>query len=160
MRLQQIDVRKTIAASPVAVFHLLGDSSTWPAWTPIESFELLRPGDRDGVGEIRVFGTGRVHVREEIVERIPEQRLSYVLLGGLAVRDYRAVVDIEPVGDGGTAVRWHTTFAPKVPWTGWLYTRALTKATQQFVDGLATQASKRGSAEQPQPDSSPQRREA
>ena len=43
------------------------------------------------LGEIRAFKTGRFTVREEIVERTEERRLSYKLLGGIAVRDYRPI---------------------------------------------------------------------
>jgi len=81
-------------------------------------------------------------VREEIVERIPERRLSYTLLGGLAVRDYRADIDLEAVPTGGTRIHWHTTFKPKVPGSGWLYRRALDKATTQFTEGLAHHATR------------------
>jgi uncharacterized protein YndB with AHSA1/START domain len=136
---QEIDVRATIAATPRTVFALLGDSSTWPDWTPIESFTLERPAGPDGVGEIRNFKTGRVRVREEIVERVPDRRLTYTLLGGLAVRDYRAEIDLDPAA-GGTALRWHTTFSAKVPGMGGLYRRALQKATERFVEGLERHA--------------------
>jgi hypothetical protein len=136
---QEIDIRKTTEAEPVAIWLLLGDSSTWPWWTPIESFDLERPGDADGLGEVRAFKTGRIRVREEIVERVTERRLSYKLLSGLAVRDYRADIDLTR-RPGGTEIHWHTTFTAKVPGTGWLYRRALTKATQRFVDGLAEHA--------------------
>jgi Polyketide cyclase / dehydrase and lipid transport len=112
-----------------------GDSSTWPAWTPIDHFELERAGGGDGVGEIRRFKNGRVTVREEIVERSAGRRLSYALLSGLAVRDYRADIDLTPTG-GGTDIRWHTTFRSKVPGMGPVYRWALGKATKQFVDGL------------------------
>lgn len=73
-------------------------------------------------------------MRERIVERVPDRRVSYVLLSGLTVRDYRADVDLSPRGSG-TSVRWHTTCTAR-PGTGWLYRRALVKATQEFVDGL------------------------
>ncbi len=136
---QDIDVRATTRAEPAAVWRLLGDSSTWPAWTPIERFELERPGGADGLGEIRAFTTGRVTVREEIVEKEPERRLTYALLSGLALRDYRAVIDVTP-GPEGTAIRWHTTFRPKVPGAGWIYRRALDRITRQFVDGLVAAA--------------------
>lgn len=136
MARQQIDIRKTTEADPAAVWRLLGDSSTWPSWTPIESVDLERPGGADGLGEVRAFQTGRVRVREEIVERQTDRRLSYKLLSGLAVRDYRADVDLTP-GPGGTDIRWHTSFTAKVPGFGWLYRKALAKATQRFVDGLA-----------------------
>lgn len=139
MAKQEIDVRRSAAATPAAVWALLDDSAGWPDWTPIESCEIER-ARADGVTEIRRFKTGRVTVREEIVERDPERRLTYTLLGGLAVRDYRAEIDLEAAGDG-TEIRWHTTFAPKVPGSGWIYRRALEKATREFVDGLAEKAS-------------------
>lgn len=139
MARQVIDLRQTTQADPAVVWRLLGDSSTWTSWTPIESFDLERPGGSDGLGEIRSFRTGRVRVREEIVERRPDERLSYKLLSGLAVKDYRADIDLTP-GPEGTEIRWHTTFEAKVPGAGPLYRRALEKATRQFVDGLAARA--------------------
>lgn len=134
---QKIDIRATTRAGPGAVWRLLGYSLTWPSWTPIESVEIVSVGDSIGLGEVRTFTTGRVTVREEIIERSEEQRLSYRLLAGLAVRDYRADVELCAV-PVGTEIRWHTVFRPKIPGTGWLYRRALRKATQEFVDGLAS----------------------
>lgn len=136
---QTIDIAKTTPASLQAVWALLGDSATWPSWTPIEVHEPVRPAGPDGLGEERLFKTGKRTIHERIVERTPERRLTYTLLSGLAVRDYRARIDLEPVGDA-TRIRWHTTFEPKVPGMGWLYRRALERATQGFVDGLAAHA--------------------
>ncbi len=141
MALQDIDIRGTAAATPAQVWRLLGDTRTWPAWTPVESAAILDPGAADGVGEIRTFTTGRVTVKEEIVERREERRLSYQLLGGLGVRDYRADIDLDPRGPE-TEIRWHTTFRAKVPGMGALYRRALDKATQTFVDGLCEHAAR------------------
>ncbi len=138
MAIQEIDVRGSAAAEPAAVWALLDDSAGWPEWTPIESCEIERPR-AEGVNEIRRFKTGRVTVREEIVERQPERRLVYTLLGGLAVRDYVAEIDLTPTAEG-TEVRWHTTFAAKLPGLGGIYRRALDKATRQFVDGLCARA--------------------
>ena len=139
MAKQIIDIGTEIGATPAAVWAPLGDSSTWPDWTPIEEVDIERPAGADGLGEIRNFKTGRVTVREEIVERVPERRLTYVLLGGLAVRDYRAEITLAP-SSAGTQLRWHTEFVAKVPGTGWLYRRALEKATRDFVEGLAAHA--------------------
>jgi uncharacterized protein YndB with AHSA1/START domain len=137
MAAQDIDVRATLDAPPDRAYELLDDSSSWPTWTAIDSFELVEPAGGDGLGEIRRFRTGRVTVTvtERIVARVPGRRLSYVLLGGLAVSEYRADIDLEPTGSG-TALRWHTTFQPKVPGTGWIYRRALLIATRRFVAGL------------------------
>lgn len=140
----EIDIRAKIGADPEAVWALLGDSASWPSWTPIETCMVIRAGGPDGLGEVREFTTGRVTVREEIVGRAASRRLSYELLGGLAVSDYRADIDLAPgVGGHGTEIHWHTTFKAKVPGSGWLYLRALTKATQQFVDGLVEQSVRR-----------------
>ena len=106
---QEIDVRGTTAGSPAEVWRLLGDSATWPAWTPIDAFERLQAPGPDGTGEVRRFVNGRVTVTERIVEHVPERRLTYVLLAGLPLRDYRAEIDLTPDG-AGTAIRWHTTF--------------------------------------------------
>ena len=133
---QEIDIRVTAGTDAGAIWELLGDSRRWPSWTPIEAAEVNSPGRADGLHEIRTFKTGRVTVREEIVERIPEKRLSYRLLSGIAVNNYRADVDLAPAAHG-TEIRWHTTFDARVPGTGWLYRRALSKATKEFVDGLA-----------------------
>ena len=139
MATQEIDVRRKISATPEAVFDLLGDSSTWTAWTPVESYREIEPGGLGGTGEIRQFTTGRVRIREEIVEKVRNRRLTYVMLSGLALKDYRAEIDLEPAGDG-CEVRWHTTFRASFPGSGWMYRRALEKVTRQFVEGLAAAA--------------------
>ena len=146
MARQEIDIRTTTPADPAVVWRLLGDSSTWTSWTPVETFAPERSGGPDGLGEIRVFKTGRVVVREEIVERVPERRLTYVLLSGLALRNYRAEIDVSATPAGGTSIRWHTTFEPKLPGSGRLYRRALERVTRQFVDGLARHAAWEGRA--------------
>ena len=96
MPVQDIDVRATSAAPPAAVWRLLSDSSTWPSWTPIDEHRAERPARADGTGEIRVFRNGRYTVREEIVEFRPVRRLSYALLDGLPLRDYRAEAEQIP----------------------------------------------------------------
>ena len=101
VRLRQIDVTAHSSANAEAVFALLADGATWPNWAPIDSFALERAGDPppEGVGAIRVFKRGRVTGRDEIVEVVPGQRLGYVSISGLAIKDYRATVDVEESGD-------------------------------------------------------------
>jgi hypothetical protein len=137
MGLQDIDVKGRTSASPEAVYALLRDGSTWPAWSPLGSFELEAPGpdEPEGVGAIRVFRTGRVTSRERIVELAPARRLSYELLSGLPLKGYRADVDLTPDGEG-TIVRWHSTFHAKIPGTGPLYRMALGRFIRQMVEGL------------------------
>src|SRR5436305_6916648 len=126
VRLHEIDEREWSCASPDAVYGLLADGATWPSWAGIDSFELRQPGDTGGESRnaVRLFRTGRVRSVERLVELVPGRRLSYLLLSGLPLRDYRADVDLLPA-DGGTLIRWHSTFVAKRPGTGWLYRRIL-----------------------------------
>lgn len=145
MRGQPIAAEATTEAAPDAVWALLADRSTWPSWSPLGSHSGERPGQDgtpDGLGGIARFVTGRYCVREEIVEREPPRRLSYALLSGLPLRDYRAVVELEPAG-AGTRIRWSATFAPKRPGTGWIYRLVLTRIFRGMVTGLATAACRR-----------------
>jgi hypothetical protein len=145
MRIQRIEAEATTEAAPDAVWSLLGDRSTWPSWSPLGSHTGERPGEDgmpDGLGGIARFVTGRHRVREEIVEREPARRLSYTLLSGLPLRDYRAVVDLTPVG-AGTRIRWSATFQPQRPGTGWLYRLALGRVFRGMVTGLAEAARNR-----------------
>ena len=135
---RHIEVTKHSAARPDAVFALLVDGKTWTHGSPIESFELERPGDPppEGVGAIRVLRRGRTTGRDQIVEIAPGRRFGYISLSGLPVRDYRARVELEPDGDG-TTIRWQASFAPKVAGTGWLLERGLRRFLDQCAQGLA-----------------------
>ncbi len=135
---QQIAVSAWTPAAPSEVYRLLRAGATWPTWSPIESFELERPGPdgEEGLGAVRLFHTGRVTSREEIVELVPDRRFSYALLNGLPMRDYHADVDLEP-RDGGTTIRWQSRFHAKYPGTGGWLRRFLRRFLRQCVDGLA-----------------------
>jgi hypothetical protein len=141
MRRREIEVTAHSDAGPDAVFALLADGTTWPAWSPIASFELERPGDPppEGPGAIRVFRRGRTVGRDQIVEVVPGRRLGYVSLSGLPVRDYRAHVDLA-AAKGGTDVRWQASFLPKVPGTGWLLERGLRRFLCECAAGVAAHA--------------------
>jgi hypothetical protein len=144
VRRQEIDVRAYARAEPQVVFDLLADGSSWPSWSPIESFELERSGDPapEGVGAIRVFRRGRTTGRDQIVEVVPGRRLGYVSLSGLPVRDYRASVDLEPT-PYGTAIHWRSSFLPKLPGTGWLMRRGIGRFIERCAQGLADHAAQR-----------------
>jgi hypothetical protein len=140
MALQVIDKTATTTGTPSAIYELLADGSTWPTWSPIDSFELLESGDGtpEGLGAIRLFTTGRHKSRERVVERNPGLAFAYVLEAGLALRDYKAVISLTPAADGGTTISWRSTFTAKVPGTGGLYRRQLGAFIGRCVDGLAT----------------------
>lgn len=138
---QRVDVTVHSTADPARVYRFAADSSTWPTWSPVLRYEREKRGDAHGVGEVRVFhNRGRRNpTREEVVELTPNRRVGYVLLSGLAIRDYRAFIDLESEGEG-TRIHWHSSFHPKVPGTGWLYRRVLQLVITQYAKGLAAHA--------------------
>ncbi|MEV0677923.1 SRPBCC family protein [Actinosynnema sp. NPDC050436] len=138
---QKVDVTVLSTADPARVYRLASDSSTWPDWSPVLRYERERAGDARGVGEVRVFHNRarRNPTREEVVELTPNRRVGYVLLSGLAIRGYRASIDLAPDG-GGTRIRWHSTFEPSVPGTGWFYRLVLRQVITQYAKGLAAHA--------------------
>ncbi|MFD8495477.1 SRPBCC family protein [Amycolatopsis sp. NPDC059657] len=137
----QISARAHAQAAPAVVYALLRDGASWPEWSPLGAFELLREGEteREGVGALRLFRTASIKSREEIVELVPDRRLSYELRGGLPLRDYRADVDLTP-RDGGTDIHWHSRFEPKIPGTGWFYRWFLGRVLRQMARTLAARA--------------------
>jgi hypothetical protein len=141
MARQRIEHRATTSADPATVYALLRDGAGYPSWSPIDSFELERQGatEPEGVGAVRVFRSGRVTGRDEIVELVPDRRLAYAHTSSLPVRDYRGEIDLEPVPEG-TAIRWVSSFEPKYPGTGRLMRRALDGFIEKMTDGLAARA--------------------
>ncbi|WP_020579415.1 SRPBCC family protein [Actinopolymorpha alba] len=139
----RIDVNVQANADPDAVYALLVDGTTWPEWSPFESFELSEAGDPSGLGSVRVFRSRwrgqKIASYEQVVELIPGRRYGYALMSGLPLRDYRANVDLEP-SNGGCSIHWHSTFDAKVPGTGWLYRRVLGDFIKACAEGLAHHA--------------------
>ncbi len=129
------------SARPGVVYDLLRSGATWPQWSPIDSFRLEREGSDGGesLGAIRVFTTGSVVSREELVGFEPDRSFSYASLSGLPIRAHRADVELAE-RDGGAAITWHEDFRAKRPGTGWLLEFLLRRFMQRCVDGLARHA--------------------
>src|SRR3954470_23821192 len=143
MARQRIEHTAVTAADPATVYALLRDGSTWPDWGPIDSVALARPGagEPEGVGAIRELRVGRLIGRDEIVELVPDRRLSYAHPSSLPVRDYRGDVDLEPV-PGGTQIRWAVAFDPKIPGTGPLVRRGLDGVVAKVAAGVGRPAAR------------------
>ena len=132
----------TSRADPAKVYGLLKNPITWPLWSTFKSGELKQPGrdDRLGVGAVRVFRTPTTCATEEVVELIPDRRLSYVLLSGMPFRNYRADVDLAPLPDGGTSIRWQSSFHAKYPGTGWFWRMVMQRVLRNTAEKLASGA--------------------
>lgn len=140
MDIQRIDVKAESTASAAEIYALLADGATWPVWGGFTSYEPHQAGEdgaENGVGAVRTFHTRRrfqtVHSRERIVELVPDRRLSYVLVSGIPIHDYRASVDLLPTARG-TVVHWHSTFTPKIPGTG----RFIQRTLEKVIGGAAS----------------------
>ena len=148
MRRREIHIRTLTPADPEAVYRLLTDGSSWPRWSPIESFELEQPGvpPSEGVGAIRVFRLGRTTGRDQILELVPNRSISYASLSGLPIRSYVGVVDLEAAPGGGAAIHWHSSFFPKVRGSGWIVERGIRRFLERCTYGLAAYAAAKQSA--------------
>jgi uncharacterized protein YndB with AHSA1/START domain len=140
--MQEIDERAHSAAPPERVFELLADARSWPVWGKFDAVEV---SGGPGVGEERFFRTGRIRNHERVVEFDPPRLFGYLSVAGLPVRDYRADVTLTPPagGDGGTDIRWHSTFRGKLPGIGWLVARTLRKFIAETAEALARAAETR-----------------
>ena len=136
---QHVDVQVHTRAEAEDVYALLRDGPSWPAWTPIDSFQLEQAGNADGIGEIWIFRNGRVTGRDQVVEMIPGHRFTYRHLSGLPVRDYRGDIELTPT-ERGTRIGWHICFTPAAFGTGWLLRWMIRRFIQQCADGLAAYA--------------------
>src|SRR3954454_12311363 len=91
MARQRIEHRATSTADPATVYALLRDGATWPEWSPIDSVELVRPGEgaAEGIGRVRGPRSGRVTGRGTTAELVPNGRFSYTHASSLPVKNYR-----------------------------------------------------------------------
>ena len=126
-------------AKPADIYPLLKNSATWPMWAATEEYELVKPGrgERHGVGAQRRFRTGRNVMHEEIVELIPDQKVSYVILSDVPIKEYRADTILELLPDERTRIIWRASFHAKYWGTGWILRLLMYLVFRDFVRRLA-----------------------
>lgn len=135
------DVSAVSSADPHRIFSLLLDGSTWPQWSPIDSFESEPLADG---GEVRLFRTGTNVSRERVTGTRADRQLLYEMTSGGRglLRRYRGQIDLQPLPDGGTRIRWRATWYSPIPGAGLVMQRYLTGFQQRMVDGLAEHAAR------------------
>jgi uncharacterized protein YndB with AHSA1/START domain len=129
-------------APPEAVWPLLSDVRTWKDWAPFDTSELEHEadGDPNGVGAIRRYTRGKHVTREVVVAYDAPSHFAYELLEGVKVRDYRADVRLERAPEGGTDIRWRSTYYAQAPGTGRIVQIVLGRFIRRTVQGLAAKA--------------------
>ncbi|GAB2847247.1 SRPBCC family protein [Lentzea nigeriaca] len=144
MTQQSYDVTAESAAPPSAVWALLLDPHSWPAWSRVDALETaqsagLSSDGRDGVGAVRAFRTGKVVTKERITALEPERRFAYEGTENPQLTDYRAEVELEELPGGGTRIRWHGTYSAR--WgMRWFLRRYLRRFMRDMAAGLAGHA--------------------
>jgi hypothetical protein len=151
--MQSYDVTAESAASPAAIWALLLDPRSWPAWSRIDALETtqsagLSPDGRDGVGAVRAFRTGKVVTKERITALEPERRFAYEGVENPQLSGYRAAVELVGLPGGGTRIRWHGTYSAR--WgMRWFLQRYLSRFMRDMATGLADHAA--GARARPRP---------
>lgn len=135
----------TTTALPEVVWRLLVDGRAWPCW-PSGLDELIEerssgldPHGHDGVGAVRAFRTGRVVTGERLTQLVPERRLAYEDASNFALRDYQAVIDLEPTALGGTNIERCGTWRVR-PGIGWVMPFVLPAVMQRMANDFADHA--------------------
>src|SRR6184192_986291 len=148
MTQQSYDVSAESAAPPSAVWALLLDPCSWPAWSPIDALETaqsagLSPDGRDDVGAVRAFRTGKVVTKDRITALEPERRFAYEGAENPQLSDYRAAVELTGLPGGGTRIRWHGAYSAR--WgMRWFLRRYLRRFMRSMATGLAEHAAGSG----------------
>ncbi|MGW4766818.1 SRPBCC family protein [Nocardia sp. NPDC004278] len=138
-------VRSTTSAPVSAVWGLLIDGRSWPRWSSgldelvEERSSGLDSRGHDGIGAVRAFRTGRVVTGERLTELVQDRLLAYEDAFNFAMKDYRAVVELEPTPMGGTTIIWRGTWRMR-PGIGWTMPFVLPRVMQRMADDLADYA--------------------
>lgn len=142
-RVAGVEVERSvrIEAPSRRVWELLADHEGMPTWLPVREVVRRRPGrpDANGVGARRVVRGAGLAIEERITAFEPERRLVYEVVEGAPFRDHRGEMRLEPDGDA-TRVHWRVTLRPRVPGSGWLLRRAVSRLLGRGLEGLARRA--------------------
>jgi hypothetical protein len=138
-----VSLRRTVEleAAPQKVWSVLLDTDGWPCWAPIRSVVVERVGDEDSVGQTRELKTWTGTVRERVTAAERHRSLSYELLSGAPVRNYRGSLTLAP-SRIGTTLTWGIEF--DAPW----YSRPIlrfvvNRTTGRTARGLAKELARR-----------------
>ena len=134
-----------------AVWEVIADATRYADWSKLDSASYEREGTPapHGTGAIRLFGSGKYTLREQVTAFAPESHLDYVLLSGMPVRDYRSRISLVRSGAGGTTIHWRAEFAAKIPGTGRLIARKLEESLSELARNAAVEARRRHAARVP-----------
>jgi uncharacterized membrane protein len=111
-----IDASATTSGSREAVWAQLADITKWTQWGTWSTVEVEGGGEH-GPGAIRHLVKKPYDLRERVTDWEPGERMGYELVDGMKVEGYKARVSLEDAPDGGTIVRWHSSYDKARPLT-------------------------------------------
>jgi uncharacterized protein YndB with AHSA1/START domain len=133
-------ITKIVAPRDV-VWAVMTDHSRYVRWASTRRLTMEKRGqpDPNGVGAVRVFHTGPIKVREEVLEFEPPTRMVYSVVSGFPVRDHRSEMLLEE-NDDVTVLTWASSFSPRIPFTGGTFERIMLRAIDRFAEGIKEDA--------------------
>jgi uncharacterized protein YndB with AHSA1/START domain len=118
------------------VWAKLAAVDSWDEWGPW--VQTITEGDVRKLVSERKRLTGKPYVMTERVTKLePEERVEYDLLSGLPIKNYHSTVTLSDAPDGGTAIRWASTFKSPWPGFGWMWRGAMLKVITDVSERLA-----------------------
>ncbi len=135
-RMRTIEAAATTTAPPATVWALLADASKWQQWGAWSKVEIEGGGEQ-GPGAVRALVRAPFHLRERVTTWEPGARMGYELLEGMRVRGYKSEVTLEPTAQGGTVVRWRSTYDRAGPLTVLLLRFAIRDACRRVAKAAA-----------------------
>lgn len=126
-------------ADASTVYRILRDRPSWPSWSALGRYEFVS-GTEGELDAVCAFVTRRIRSVERLVELVPDRRLSYELVEGMPMRDYRATIELVPEPSGGTLITWTSTFDHTIPGTGWWFRRLMGGFIPRMARDLAAHA--------------------
>ncbi|HNP58940.1 MAG TPA: SRPBCC family protein [Gordonia sp. (in: high G+C Gram-positive bacteria)] len=129
-------VEAVIAAPRPRVYAVFADRESGGDFLPL-STRLVSPGtdERQGVGAVHFLGLGKVGVREQITELVPDERIAYKVVGGIPVRSHTGLIEFSD-DPAGTKVRYTMDSDPKLPVPAPILTKVLDTLMGQMIGGV------------------------
>ena len=135
-----VEAEGTTRAGPEVVWSLVADANTFPQWGPWNDGGYRPPSAGPShEGSIQWFRYGRRRTSVEQILKVDEpRRVTYTVVRGLPVKNYRAEVILTPTSSGGTSIRWAASWDKTL--LGRLVRRKLLQVYPDIVAALVAAA--------------------
>lgn len=139
----RVGATRYTSASAAIAYDIAQDSSGYPVWGAIGSFEEVRQGteSRYGKGSERIYRTGIFTIREDVVAAEPDRYVAYRLISGFPLKDYLGEITITRE-DTRTRVDWYSTFIPPKGF-GWFWRAFMQRVLTTMTEALVVEAERR-----------------